>query len=190
MRCSFSLAGFVWPSTDIGVGHFSLSVGSFSVGLRTQRTSSDPKLIVGMLLHAENRVTHWSYDMDPGDVLVIPPSIDHDGRFRGASSYAALRLDLADVAGVFQGESWMSDPANWRRRNRYRADPRVGAEAVTKLRAIVARLIRGARVTGGRRLLATGDHRCPHRVRHAFATAHDRTGPVGDPVNAECRALY
>jgi AraC-like DNA-binding protein len=61
-------------------------------------------------------------------------------RFRGASSYAALRLDLADVAGVFGGESWMSDPANWRRRNRYRADPRVGAEAVTKLRAIVARL--------------------------------------------------
>jgi AraC family ethanolamine operon transcriptional activator len=126
--------------THIGVGDFSLSVGSFSVGLRTQRTSSDPKLIVGMLLHAENRVTHWSYDMDPGDVLVIPPSIDHDGRFRGASSYAALRLDLADVAGVFQGESWMSDPANWRRRNRYRADPRVGAEAVTKLRAIVSRL--------------------------------------------------
>jgi AraC-like DNA-binding protein len=59
--------------THIGVGDFSLSVGSFSVGLRTQRTSSDPKLIVGMLLGAESRVTHWSYDMDPGDVLVIPP---------------------------------------------------------------------------------------------------------------------
>src|SRR4051812_47610753 len=39
--------------THIGVGDFSLSVGSFSVGLRTQRTSSDPKLIVGMLLGAE-----------------------------------------------------------------------------------------------------------------------------------------
>ena len=126
--------------THIGVGDFSLSVGSFSVGLRTQRTSSDPKLIVGMLLHAENRVTHWSYDMDPGDVLVIPPGIDHDGRFHGASSYAALRLDLTDVAGVFGGESWMSDPANWRRRNHYRADPRIGAEAVAKLCAIVAQL--------------------------------------------------
>jgi AraC-like DNA-binding protein len=126
--------------THIGVGDFSLSVGSFSVGIRTQRTSSDPKLIVGMLLHAENRVTHWSYDMDPGDVLVIPPGVDHDGRFHGASSYAALRLDLTDVAAVFGGESWMSDPANWRHRNRYRADPRIGAEAVTKLREIVARL--------------------------------------------------
>jgi AraC family ethanolamine operon transcriptional activator len=126
--------------THIGVGDFSLSVGSFCVGLRTQRTSSDPKLIVGMLLGAESRVTHWSYDMDPGDVLVIPPGVDHDGRFHGASSYAALRLDLADVASAFGGESWMSDPANWRRKHRYRADPRIGAEAVAKLREIVSRL--------------------------------------------------
>jgi AraC family ethanolamine operon transcriptional activator len=126
--------------THIGVGDFSLSVGSFSVGLRTRRTSSDPKLIVGMLLGAESRVTHWSYDMDPGDVLVIPPGVDHDGRFHGAASYAALRFDLADVTGAFGGESWMSDPANWRRKYRYRADPRIGAEAVAKLRAIVSRL--------------------------------------------------
>jgi AraC family ethanolamine operon transcriptional activator len=126
--------------THIGVGDFSLSVGSFSVGLRTQRTSSDPKLIVGMLLGAESRVTHWSYDMDPGDVLVIPPGVDHDGRFHGAASYAALRFDLADVADTFGGESWMSDPANWRHKHRYRADPRIGAEAVAKLRAIVSRL--------------------------------------------------
>ena len=126
--------------THIGVGDFSLSVGSFSVGIRTQRTSSDPKLIVGMLLGAENRVTHWSYDMDPGDVLVIPPGVEHDGRFHGASSYAAMRLDLADVATVFSGEGWMSDPASWRSKNRYRADPRMGAIAVEKLRAIVSRL--------------------------------------------------
>ena len=65
-----------------------------------------------MLLGAESRVTHWSYDMDPGDVLVIPPGIDHDGQFRGAASYAALRLNLSDVAGVFGGENWMGDPAN------------------------------------------------------------------------------
>lgn len=126
--------------TYIGVGDFTLSVGSFSVGLRTQRTSSDPKLIVGMLLGAESRVTHWSYDMDPGDVLVIPPGIDHDGRFHGAASYAALRFDLSDVAGVFGGENWMGDPANWSQKSRYRADPRTGAEAVARLREIVSRL--------------------------------------------------
>jgi hypothetical protein len=178
--------------THIGVGDFSLSVGSFSVGLRTQRTSSDPKLIVGMLLSAESRVTHWSYDMDPGDVLVIPPEVDHDGRFHGAASYAALRFDLADVTGAFGGESWMSDPANWRRKHRYRADPRIGAEAVARLRQIVSRLSGpDARVAGGRRLLATGAHRCRYRHRHAFAAARpDRDDPIGNPADPECRALY
>ncbi|WP_065752799.1 helix-turn-helix domain-containing protein [Bradyrhizobium paxllaeri] len=126
--------------THIGAGDFSLSVGSFSVGLRTQRTSSDPKLIVGMLLGAENRVTHWSYDMDPGDVLVIPPGVDHDGRFHGAASYAALRLDLSDVAGVFGRENRMGDPTNWNRKDCYRADPRIGGRAIAKLREIVSRL--------------------------------------------------
>jgi hypothetical protein len=89
------------------------------------------------------------------------------------SSYAALRLDLADVAGAFGGENWMSDPANWCRKHRYRADPRIGAEAVAKLRGIVLRLSDpDARVSPeAARLLAAGDHRCRHRHRHAFATA-------------------
>jgi AraC family ethanolamine operon transcriptional activator len=93
-----------------------------------------------MLLGAENRVTHWSYDMDAGDVLVIPPGVEHDGRFHGAASYAALRLDLSDVADVFGGENWISDPTNWSRKNCYRADPRIGREAVARLREIVLRL--------------------------------------------------
>jgi len=126
--------------THIGAGDFSLSIGSFSVGLRTQRTSSDPKLIVGMLLGAESRVTHWSYDMDPGDVLVIPPGVDHDGRFHGAASYAAVRLDLSDVTGVFGGADRMGDPQNWSRKNCYRAEPRIGTEAVARLREIVSRI--------------------------------------------------
>jgi AraC family ethanolamine operon transcriptional activator len=126
--------------THIGAGDFSLSVGTFNVGIRTQRTSSDPKLIIGMLLHAEDRVTHWSYDMHPGDVLVIPPGVEHDGRFHGGSSYAAIRLDLAEVASVFGGETWVSDPATWSKKNHYRADPRIGAIAVEGLRSIVARL--------------------------------------------------
>ena len=85
--------------THIGVGDFSLSVGSFSVGLRTQRTSSDPKLIVGMLLGAESRVTHWSYDMDPGDVLVIPP-----GSTMTDDSMALRRMRLF-------GSTWPTWPA-------------------------------------------------------------------------------
>lgn len=124
--------------THVRIGNFSLSIGSFSAGIRTQRTSKEQKLIVGMLLGSSNRVTHWSYDMQPGDVLVIPPSIDHDGRFFGASSYAAIRLDLTDVAGIFGGETDLADPETWTVKNHYKANPRLGAVAVQRLRKIVS----------------------------------------------------
>lgn len=126
--------------THVGIGEFSLSIGSFSAGIRTQRTSKEQKLIVGMLLESTNRVTHWSYDMQPGDVLVIPPSVDHDGRFFGASSYAAIRIDLADIPGIFGDETVLGDPETWNMKNHYKANPRLGAIAVQRLRKIVSRL--------------------------------------------------
>jgi len=49
--------------SHVGIGDFSLSIGAFSVGVRTQRIASDEKLVIGMLLNAEDRVTHWSFAM-------------------------------------------------------------------------------------------------------------------------------
>ena len=107
--------------SHVGIGDFSLSIGSFSVGVRTQRVATDDKLVIGMLLNASDRVTHWSFDMNPGDVLVMPPSTEHDGSFHGAAGYAAIRLDLAEVASLFNGDPKLSDSATWCRKNRYRA---------------------------------------------------------------------
>lgn len=126
--------------SHVGIGDFSLSIGSFNLGVRTQRTSSDEKLIVGMLLSAEDRVTHFSFDMRPADVLVIPPAVEHDGIFHGASSYAALRFDLSDVASMFGGEARLSDPATWREKNRYRADPAIATVTTGRLPQIVSQL--------------------------------------------------
>lgn len=123
--------------THIGIGDFSLSAGSFSHGIRTQRIASDDHLIVGMLLSAANTVTHWSYDMNPGDVLVIPPGVEHDGRFFGGSSYAALRFDPADIASMFAGDSRLGDPTLWMERNRFKADPNIGAMAIQRLNRII-----------------------------------------------------
>src|SRR4051794_9731151 len=90
--------------SHVGLGDFSLSIGSFSLGVRTQRIPTDDKLVVGMLLNAEDRVSHYSFDMKPADVLVMPPSSEHDGIFHGASAYAAIRLDVAEATALFKGE--------------------------------------------------------------------------------------
>jgi AraC family ethanolamine operon transcriptional activator len=128
--------------SHIGIGDFSLSVGSFSVGVRTQRIATDDRLVIGMLLNARERVTHWSFDMVPADVLVMPPSTEHDGSFHGAAAYAAIRLDLAEMTSMFTGEPRLSDPATWYRKNRYRADSLTGLIATQRLEQIVSCLSR------------------------------------------------
>ena len=126
--------------SHVGIGDFSLSIGAFSVGVRTQRVPTDDKLVIGMLLNAEDRVTHWSFDMRPADVLIMPPSTEHDGIFRGASAYAAIRLDLAEVTSLFKGEPRLSDPAAWLTKNHYRADASISVAATRRLPLIISRL--------------------------------------------------
>ena len=162
--------------SHVGIGDFSLSIGSFNLGVRTQRTSSDEKLIVGMLLSAEDRVTHFTFDMRPADVLVIPPAVEHDGIFHGASSYAALRFDLSDVTSMFAGEARLSDPATWREKNRYRADPAIATVTAGRLPQIVSRLAQLQDVSDGsvRRFLETRHRRLYHR--DDLPVAATRTG--------------
>ena len=126
--------------SHVGIGDFSLSIGTFNVGMRTQRVASDDKLIIGMLLAAEDRVAHWSFDMQLNDVLVIPPLLEHDGVFHGASAYAAIRFDLNEVASLFGGEARLSDPDTWRSRGHFRADTETGAIATRRLVRIMSHL--------------------------------------------------
>ena len=128
--------------SHVGIGDFSLSIGSFSVGVRTQRISTDDKLVVGMLLSSDDRVTHWSFDMRPADVLIMPPSTEHDGIFHGPAAYAAIRFDLAEVMSLFKGEPRLADPAAWLNKNVYQADPAIGSAATQRLPLIISRLAR------------------------------------------------
>ncbi|NEU98102.1 helix-turn-helix domain-containing protein [Bradyrhizobium uaiense] len=128
--------------SHVGIGDFSLSIGAFNVGVRTQRISTDPKLIIGMLLNATNRVTHWAFDMQPADVLVIPPGVEHDGIFHSASSYAAIRFDMNDLPDVFGGEPRLADAETWSAKNHFRADRTIGMNAADRLPQIIAHLAR------------------------------------------------
>jgi AraC family ethanolamine operon transcriptional activator len=93
-----------------------------------------------MLLAAEERVAHWSFDMQLNDVLVIPPLLEHDGVFHGGSAYAAMRFDLNEVATLFAGKARLSDPDTWRSRGHFRADIESGAIASRRLVRIMSHL--------------------------------------------------
>jgi AraC family ethanolamine operon transcriptional activator len=105
----------------IGIDDFTLSLNAFSAGICAQRTSADDKIMIAMLLGAADRVTQWSFDMVPADIVVIPPQAEHHAVHCGACSYAAIRLDPRELPLVFGGDPWLSDPENWREPNCYRA---------------------------------------------------------------------
>jgi len=128
--------------TYLGIDDLTLSLNAFSAGICAQRTSADEKILIGMLLGAEDRVTQWSFDMVPGDIVVIPPLADHHAVHCGASSYAVIRLDPRELPSAFGGEPQLSDPENWQEQNRYRANSDIGTTAVRGLSLLANHLVR------------------------------------------------
>jgi AraC family ethanolamine operon transcriptional activator len=130
----------------VGIDDFTLSVSAFSKGLLAQRTAADDKILLGMLLVATDRVTQWSFDMLPGDIVVIPPRSEHHAAHHGASSYAVIQLDPRELPSIFGGDPWLSDAENWQKKNRYRANPDVGMIAAGGLSRLAGHLVRHAGV--------------------------------------------
>ena len=125
--------------THMLIGGMPLSAGAFSLGVRTRGVLSDDRITIGMLTGCTNRVTHWSHEMNPADVLVIPPGEAHDGRYHGGASYAAIVLDRADIASVFGAEPRLRE-LGFEPKTHYRADPKGGQFVIRRLREVVARL--------------------------------------------------
>jgi AraC-like DNA-binding protein len=125
----------------LGIDNLTLSVGIFSEGIRAQRTSDDDQILIGMLLGAADRVTQWSFDMLPADVVVIPPRAEHHAVHADASSYAAIRLNPRELPQVFGGIPWVSDPDNWRQNKCYRASD-AGTVAARRLSLLADHLAR------------------------------------------------
>ena len=117
----------------LGIDDFTLSLNEFSTGVCAQRISADEKILVGMLLGATDRVSQWSFDMVPGDVVVIPPVTEHHASHFGAASYACIRVDPNELESVFAGDPCLSDPENWQQNNRHRAHSDVGTVAMGAL---------------------------------------------------------
>jgi AraC family ethanolamine operon transcriptional activator len=125
--------------THMLVGGMPLSTGAFSLGVRTKGVLSDDRLTLGMLTGCTKRVTHWSHEVHPADVLVIPPGDAHDGRYHGGASYAAISLDQADIASVFDSEPRLRE-LGLAPKTHYRADPHSVDFVLRRLREVVTRL--------------------------------------------------
>ena len=125
--------------THMSVGGMPLSVGSFSVGVRTRGVLSNDRVTIGMLTACTNRVTQWSREMHPADIVVIPPGDDHDARFHGGASYAVISLDQAEIASNLGTEQRFRE-LGVRPKTLLRGDAPGGPFVIRRLRDLVTRL--------------------------------------------------
>jgi AraC-like DNA-binding protein len=121
------------------VGGLPVATGAFSVGLRARGVLSDDRVTIAVLTGATGRVTQWSYETRPADVLVTPAGVDHDARFYGGASYAVISLDQADIDAAFESEPRLRELGTSPKRH-FRADKHGGEYVIRRLRDIIARL--------------------------------------------------
>jgi hypothetical protein len=76
------------------VGDLPLDLASFSLGVRSRGIVSEDRVSIGMLTGCRGRVTHWSHEMRPGDVVVWPPGVEHDARYFGGLRFRSFRWVL------------------------------------------------------------------------------------------------
>ena len=55
------------------VGNLRIDLASFNLGLRTSGVSGKDGIVIGMLANSADRVTRFTYESRPGDVMVTPP---------------------------------------------------------------------------------------------------------------------
>src|SRR5689334_8151961 len=126
--------------THFRIGDLPLDIGTFSHGVRSQGVVSEDRITIGMLTSRAGRVTHWSYEMQPGDVVVWLPKGAHDARYYGGASVAVISLSASDdLASIFGSEPGLQQPGAWGR-NHYRPEAGKGAENIIALQGIVGRL--------------------------------------------------
>lgn len=130
----------------LSIADLPVSAGTFSVGMRSRGILSRDRITIGMLTGCTDRVTQWSCDVHPGDVLVTPPGQESERQYHGGASYAAISLSTADISSFFKSEPRLLDAANWQSEH-FRAAFHSDERLVPQLKKIFSRLQDGPTLT-------------------------------------------
>jgi AraC-like DNA-binding protein len=125
--------------THFLIGGLPLDIGTFSLGVRSRGVASVDRITISMLIGCTGRVTHWSQEMQPGDVFVWPAGAERDARYYGGATVAVISLARSDLDSMFGSEQRLSEPDAWTT-NRYRPVICSGAARVRTLQNLIAQL--------------------------------------------------
>ena len=116
-----------------------IDVVTFNLGMKSRAESSKDRTTVAMLTSSTNRVTRWSYETRPGDVLITPSGGEHDNRYYGGASILVIAMSPSDIESTFSTDARLVDPAAWCR-NQFKGNADTLQRIIPRLRSLVTRL--------------------------------------------------
>ena len=124
--------------THISMGEFSLSSGSFSLGVRGRGIFSNHRTTFGILLGASGKVSTPSHEVHPGDICVSPPGAEHCCRFDGGASFAAISVGASEFSSILESAPALGDLMSWQNFTLLRPDPDVAISMTRRLNTIIS----------------------------------------------------
>jgi len=98
------------------LGDMALDAGGFDGDLRVRGAMAKDAFSLVCVLEQDGTANQWGHPVEAGDILIVPPGGELDGRFQGRTAYAVVTAPWALIsrrAALWQG----------------RIDPRLWAEA-------------------------------------------------------------
>ncbi|MCP4620125.1 MAG: helix-turn-helix transcriptional regulator [Bradyrhizobium sp.] len=121
------------------LGRLRIDLANFNLGLRTSGVSGKDGIVLGMLAASADRVTRFTYESQPGDVMVTPPGTEHENRYYGGASVIVASILSDDISASFASEGALSDPAAWQR-SHFKGNACTAESVIPRLQSLVARL--------------------------------------------------
>lgn len=105
-----------------------LSAGSFDGRVVAKGPLSKSDLTIGALTRSEGPSSQWSFETRPGDIAVIPPSVEHVGRYAGQTSWVTISLPLEKMLELAHHVRPHISDSFWNRAAMYRPQPYKAAQ--------------------------------------------------------------
>jgi AraC family ethanolamine operon transcriptional activator len=126
----------------IGIGNLGISMGQFSSEFRARDPLHRERVVLGTMLAAAGRALHWWKDVQPGDAVIFPPSVEADAIYCGGGAYFGASIVLPELLSMLSGEDRLADPAFWSAKRVCHIDPRIGKPLGRPLKGIMSDLKR------------------------------------------------
>ncbi|NOD78846.1 MULTISPECIES: helix-turn-helix domain-containing protein [unclassified Ruegeria] len=106
--------------TFADLGGSDLTIGRLSGSLAINGPLSQDRLVLGVLLEANDTSRQWSTSTRTGDVGVFPAMTEHASRYSGQSGYLTISADLDDIRERAKFHEIRLPRKFWRRGQMYR----------------------------------------------------------------------